>query len=245
MKNAPFKFETKFIKKEKLTDEIYTFYFDRVKRGSAEYFDFIPGQYVRLTLRIDNPDGRGSSRYFTISSSPTDLEYFTITTRIIKSSFKKSLLALKSGEKVKVYGPMGYFDFEYKDSAPKILLAGGIGITPFYSLLRFIDAKKLKQKITLFVSFADREEMIFFDELKEVEKRNSNIKVIYTLTKEKCSEFEYGRINEQLIKRYAKDYKDSKFFIVGSEEMEEALYGIVSKMGIKDKNIFKENFSGY
>lgn len=240
MKSNPTKFESKFIKKEKLTDEIYTFFFERKKD-----FKYFPGQYIRLTLTIENPDARGSSRYFTISSSPTDLNYFTITTRIIKSSFKKRLVNLKPGVKVKVYGPMGYFDFEYRDKTPKILLAAGIGTTPFHSLLRFIDNKKLKQKITLIVSFANQSDIIFYDELKEIEKINPDIKVIYTLTKEKHSKFEQGRIDEQLIKKYSKDYKSSKFFIVGSPEMEEEMFETVSRMGVKENNIFRENFTGY
>lgn len=242
MKNISEKFESKFIRKEKLSKEIYSFYFERKKD-----FKYFPGHYIRLSLLIDNPDERGSSRYFTISSSPTDLDYFTITTRIIKSSFKKSLLALKTGESVKVYGPMGYFDFKYNDSTPKILLAAGIGITPFHSLLKFIDNKKIKQEIILIVSFATWEEAIFFDELKDIESRNSNIEVIYALTKDKKANLnlERGRIDEKMIRKYTKDLKNSKFFIVGSPEMEDAMFEIVSRMGVRENNIFRENFTGY
>lgn len=243
MKKAA-KFELTFLRKEKLSKDVYSFYFSR--KGLD--FDFIPGQYLKLYLPIKNPDARGSSRYFTMSSSPTDLGFLTITTKIIKSSFKMRLNSLKPGEIVTAFGPIGYFNFDIKNKKPKIFLAGGIGITPHHTILRYIDNKalKLSASVTLIVSFSFREEVIFFEELKEMESRNSNIRVVYTLTHDNnmYPEFEKGRINADMIKKYTQ-HKDSEFFIVGSEAFETNMIKLVKSLEVLEANIFTENFPGY
>ncbi len=253
MKKAT-KFELEFLKKEKMAKDTYSFYFNRVhvksglgKRGSAGYFDFKPGQYMKIYLSIPNADERGSSRYFTISSSPTDQDYLTITTKIIRSSFKLKLSKLKTGEKISAFGPLGYFDFGEKNKKQKVFLAGGIGITPFHSIIHYIDQRRLNLNVVLIVSFASKDETIFYNELKEIESRNSTIKIVYTLTKEKnlYPMFEIGRIDERMIKKYVQDYKESDFFIVGPEKFEAVMIETVKGMGIKRENIFTENFPGY
>lgn len=98
-------FTVRFIKKEKLKNNIFSFYFDR----EDTVFIFLSGQYVQLTLPHADTDERGSSRYFTISSSPTERDYLTITTRVGKSSFKKALSGLTPGTKVQFFGPIGTF----------------------------------------------------------------------------------------------------------------------------------------
>ena len=240
------KFELPFAKKDQLTKDTYTFYFDRVKRGFAENFDYHAGQYFRVSLPIENPDERGSSRYFTISSSPTD-EFLTITTRIIQSSFKMKLNSLKPGEKMTFFGPFGDMFQDEEDSTPKIFLAGGIGLNPSHSMLRFIDNKKLNVNFTLVVSFSLKEEVIFYEELKEIEKRNPTVKIVYALTKEQNSYpgFETRRIDGNLIKKYAQDIVGSKFFISGPPVMVEAIENIVKEMGVEEKKIVAENFTGY
>lgn len=253
MKKAE-KFELTFLKKEKISKDAFSFYFDRVhverglgKRSSSEKFDFKPGQYLKLYLSIENPDARGTSRYFTISSSPSDKDFITISTRIIKSSFKLKLNSLIPGEKIRAFGPIGYFDFNQKSKKQNIFVSGGMGITPFHSILKFVDSKKIDPNIVLIASFSIEEEVIFYDELKNIESRNSNIKVIYTLTKDKNLNkgFENGRINEQKITKYSKNYKKAKYFIVGPEIFEQSMFEVIKGMGIKEEEIFKENFPGY
>lgn len=237
MKSIAQKFELPFIRKERINKGVYSFYFEK------NNFSFNPGQYVKLTLPVINPDFRGSSRYFTVSSSPSDHE-LAITTKIIKSSFKKKLHSLKKGDMVSALGPIGYFNFSIKNKKNKVFLAGGIGITPYYSIIRTY--KKIKSiRICLIVSFSSKKEIIFYDELRKIEKENPNIKIIYTLTKEKVSGFENGRIDKEMILKYCPDYKRSEFFIVGSVAFEQNFLAILKEIGIKEKNIFSENFPGY
>ncbi len=237
------KFELEFIKKEKVSKDAYSFYFNR--KGLR--FNFLPGQYLKIFLDIENPDNRGTSRYFTISSSPSDKYFLTITTRVIKSSFKLKLNSLNPGDMISAFGPIGYFDFDIKDPREQVFLTGGIGMTPAYSILKFLESKKAKTRILLIVSFPKLSETIFYKDLKEVESRNKNIKIIYTLTNEdeRIEGFEKGHIDENLIKKYSRDFKKAKYFIVGSESFEYSMFNLLKKMEIKEENIFKENFPGY
>ncbi len=234
------KFETTFVKKIKLSSDAYEFYFRR-----PIGFKFNSGQYLKWFLEIKNPDDRGTSRYFTISSSPNNLGYITITTRVIKSSFKKKLSHLKKGDIVRAFGPLGYFTFDLKNKKDKIFLAGGIGLTPYHSILTTIDGEKNIPNIYFFVSFSKKDEVIYHDLFEQIEKRNPRIKIIYTLTKEKAEGFEFGRISKDLIKKYSPNYKKAEFFVVGSEVMEEGMLQMLKDMRIPKKNIFSENFPGY
>ncbi len=242
MKKAE-KIELTFLKKEKISGDTYSFYFDRKNLN----FNFLPGQYIKFFLYIEKPDDRGTSRYFTISSSPSEKEFLAITTRIVKSSFKIKLNSLAPGEKVRAFGPIGYFDFDIKSPNEQIFLAGGIGMTPAHSILKLVDHKKAKIKILLIVSFQKLSDIIFFEELKEIESRNKNIKIIYTLTKEsrKIENFEMGHINEKIIRKYSPDFKKAKYFIIGSESFESDMFELLKKMKIDEENIFSENFPGY
>jgi ferredoxin-NADP reductase len=243
----PSKFELTFLRKEKESKDAYTFYFKHVKNNSSEKVDFKPGQYLKLFLEFKNPDNRGSSRYFTISSSPNEKNFITITTRIIKSSFKIKLNSLKSGEKKQAFGPIGYFDFDAKSRMNSVFLTGGMGITPVHSILNTINLKTFKSKIILISSFSNMEDVVFYDEFKKIEMKSNNVKIIYTLTKDKImySDFEKGRITGNMIKKYVQDYEKPKFFITGPEEFVNDAFDLVKSLGIPEENIFKEDFPGY
>lgn len=223
------RFVLSFIKWEKVVGNIYSFYFDR-----KDYrFDFLPGEYIRMTLDIKRPDSRGSSRYFTVASSPLNKKYLIITTKVIRSTFKKRLLALKAGEKVKFFGPMGNFILNKKDKRPKVFLAGGMGITTFYSMLLYYAQTKSSQAFTLIASFTDTDSFIYEEELTKISKQNPNIRIIYLA----------GRISKDLISKYV-DTLDGEFYVVGPPAFVEATKEILLGLGIKEDINF-EDFTGY
>ncbi|HZE87313.1 MAG TPA: FAD-dependent oxidoreductase [Methylomirabilota bacterium] len=234
-----------FIKKEQVAKDTFLFYFDRSKAS----FDFFPGQYMYLTLSHENPDDRGTSRYFTISSSPTEKKYLMITTKVIESSFKKHLANLRPGTPVNFFGPMGWFLLPKDEPLEKVFLTGGIGITPFHSLLHSLAEQKLSKPITLFASFSKQEEVIFYDSLLEIAKNNKQIRVVYTLTNQKyiASDWsgEVGRISSELLKKYVKNLKAAAFYIVGSAKMVEETKKSLVDGGIAEENIQLEDFTGY
>src|SRR3989344_8974556 len=99
-------FQLPFFKKEQVAKDTWEFYFDRTKIPDLE---FLPGQHLRLTIDLKNPDGRGNSRSLSISSSPLNKKYLTITTKILQSAFKKELVNITPGTVVNFFGPIGRF----------------------------------------------------------------------------------------------------------------------------------------
>jgi len=231
------KLKVQFIEKRKLNDDTFEFHFSK-----PVGFKFTPGQYLKMFLSIKNPDRRGSSRYFTISASPKD-SYLTITTKIIKSSFKKKLVNLKKGDEISIFGPIGYFYINNQNLKPKIMLAGGMGITPYHSILKALNIKKLKFQILLLSSFSKFPEVFYKKEFEEINR--GKIKVIFTLTKDQKDGFEKGRINREMIEKYYPNWRKAEFFVTGSEKTEKGLLKLLKEMGVKEKNIFSENFPGY
>ena len=236
---SPNPYLTKFVKREQLTEDTFSHYFEK-----PSVFRFSPGQYNRWRIEIENPDERGSSRPFTIAISPLS-DHLLITTKKGITSFKRKLFELKEEEQINFFGPLGTFVLDEQDLRPKVFLAGGIGITPYYSMLTYAFEKKLANDITLIASFSNKDEVIYSDKLSKISKEVPNIRIVYTLTKEELPGFEKGRINKDMIKKYVASLQESVFYIVGPPGMVSAMEEIVSGMGVLEENIKIENFTGY
>ncbi len=230
-----------FLRKEQIANNIFSFYFKRLEDTP----DFLPGQYIRLTLPHTNSDERGTSRYFTIASSPLQKEII-ITTRIERSSFKKTLLNLTKGTTVKFFGPMGNFLLPENNLIPCVFIAGGISITPYHSMINYAHEKNFSLPITLFVTFSTINEVIYYKELTLIAQKNPHIKIIYSVSKANSLwTGEQGRISEELIKKYVQDVSKPIFYLVGSSKMIETIKEILIRMNIHDERIKIEEFTGY
>lgn len=223
-------FTLPFVKKELVAHNTFAFYFDRVKENWA----FHPGQYIRMMLPIENPDDRGTMRYFTISSSPLDQKYLRVITKVIKSSFKKTLFSLQPGQEVSFFGPNGAFYLKEEEPL-HVFLAGGMGITPFISMLEYAAAKRLQQELTLLASFSHPDERIFYEHLSQMSSEHKNIHVVYTTE----------RISSALIKKHVVDITKPLYYITGPPPMVDAMVAMVGEMGISEDRILQEHFSGY
>ena len=146
------------LKVEQIKENIYTFHF------SPEYFQkYAAGQYIELVIPHDTPDKRGIKRWFTLSSSPTEQEY-ALTTKFSDSkasTYKKALLALQAGGKVKMSSPMGDFVLPKDKNINLIFVAGGIGITPFRSMIKWLIDTEQKRQIHLIYAAKQRNQTIF------------------------------------------------------------------------------------
>lgn len=234
-----------FVKKEQLASDTYTFYFKR----TGDERDFVPGQYYEIKLDIKNPDERGTDRVFTISSSPTDKEFVTITTRIIQSTFKMRLAELKEGEMVQFNGPWDDLNFDEKDTSPHVFFAGGIGVTPYHSILKYTMDKQIATPMILFASWKNRKEMVFDEFFRDANNHLENFSYVPTLTEEKLNPGEWdgelGRVNAEMIKKYVYDIKQSKYYFAGPQVMVNALKQTVIDMGVSKDRIIAEEFEGY
>lgn len=220
-----------FLRKEKIADDTWQFFFTK-----PHGFDFKAGQYTTVFVGEDNRD-------FTICANPTNKETFSIVTKPGISTFKKTLFSLPITSEISMKEPSGGFVL-YNEDTPKVFLAGGIGLTPFYSMITYVSAKKINTPITLLVSFSKKSNFIFYDELVSIARENSNIKIIYTVSKDTW-ENEMGRISEELIKKYVLDLHTPEFFVAGGVEMVEDTEELLLHMGVAEKKIRIDIFTGY
>lgn len=133
----------------------------------GEELDYRPGQYFWVEL-LDPPydDEKGARRHISAVTSPTERGVIGLCTRIRDSAFKRSLVALPLGAEVEVEQPKGTFVLPQDASRPLVFVAGGIGITAFRSMLRYIQDEQLPHRVTLIYSNRDRDSTAFLDELE-------------------------------------------------------------------------------
>ena len=204
---------------------------------------FVSGQYCTISF-IDNPNFLGESRPFTFSSSPTEKEYFTLTIKKMHE-FTTLLFELKQGDYLLVDGPFGVklnFDDTIKDKI--IFIAGGSGITPFMSALRYAADKKITNEIYLFYSNKTRADIIFHDEITRIAYNHKNFKFIHTITTDTCSGDipECGRIDKAMIEKYVLNPKEYIYYVCGPPFMTDAMKTMLTSLGIKDSKIRIEDW---
>ena len=238
------KYEVKLLKKRKVAKNTHSFYFERPR-----LMDFIPGQFMRLTVDIKIPDGKANFRLFSIASSPTEKEYLMITVRTNRSAFKETLLLAEIGTKVQISAPYGMFVLDMNETLPHIFLAGGIGITPFRSMIRYAADLGLRIPITLFTSFSLVEDIVFQEEMRKISAKFAWFKLVETITQPENSKLSWtgniGRIDSELIKTNAPDLYKSLFYLAGPPVMVDSLESVIKSLGIPENQINKEKFTGY
>jgi ferredoxin-NADP reductase len=214
---------------------------------------FKAGQFMDLTL-IDPPetDVEGNTRGFSINNAPSDPE-LTFTTRLRNTAFKRALQTMPLGTKIKVEGPFGNLTLHNNPNRPAVLLAGGIGITPFRSVVRRAASEKLPHRIFLFYSNRRPEDAPFLEELRCLARENSHFVFIPTMTQISGSHLpwagEIGHIDHPLIVKYlridASSVFDPIYYAAGPPAMVAGLRTILNDAGIDDDDIRTEEFTGY
>ncbi len=227
----------KLLKKQDEATDIKSFFFEPEAEVSYK-----PGQYFYYTLtKLNYPDARGDTRHFTISSSPTEGKTLRLTTRIREESgFKKTLDELVLGGEVKGEGPGGTFFMDENTTGNHIFLAGGIGITPYRSMIKFIFDKKMSVNISLIYSVKNKEVIAFKEELDEISQKNSNFKmrIVDSSTE--------GHVNDKIISEVSKDIANPTYWISGPPEMVDAMEGVlITKLKVPVTQIRPEKFTGY
>ncbi|WP_367344205.1 ferredoxin--NADP reductase [Methanomethylovorans sp.] len=231
------KFEEKTIDIIKRTHDVKSFRFRR-----PEDFDFKPGQYILVSLTVE---GKVVTKAFSLSSSPTEKDHIEFTKKLTGHPFSEVLDNMKVGDSAVISGPFGKMTFE-GEYAKVALLSGGIGITPMISICRYCTDMRLDTDIMVIYSNKTESDLAFREELDEMMRNNSNLKVVYTLTR--ASESWTGcreRICENMVVREIPDYRDRHFLICGPPEMVRSMEEMLSAMNIPKDMIKKEELAGY
>lgn len=198
-------------------------------------FAFYPGQY--LDIQLHNSSENNSTRAFTISSSPTE-KYLMISTTTGTSEFKKQLALIKPHDTVESSHPAGTFILD--ETEPAIFLAGGVGITPFRSMIKYAVDNKLKIPITLFYSNSD-ENFLFKNELNTFTKLYPNLIIHYINTSIQ------GRLDQNKLQSldpllFA---RSSIFYLAGPPSIVETFKQNLTRHDIDEVNIRTDSFDGY
>src|SRR3989338_5078244 len=200
-------------------------------------FDYLPGQHIFVEIAPEN------GKPFSLVSSPTQnfLEFATIIRD--DSPFKQELNVLESGDELIVSGPYGkkfYYEDEEKDI---VFIAGGIGITPFMGILRYLTENEMSTRVTLLYSSKLFKNITFKKELDELAEKNKSIRIVYTITEDQDYKGNKGRIGKEFIQDHVENIQDKVWYIAGTPKMVESIYNILKNLDVK--SIKLDSFAGY
>jgi len=246
---ADTKFDLELLAKEKLEGtDIVTF---RFSRSDARQLEYTAGQFAFFKLDSVAGDSKGPIRHFSIASSPTEPDLL-ISTRIRDTPYKHALASLANGTKIPAWGPQGEFVLNDDYSKPAIFLSGGIGVTPFRSMIKYATDKQLPVKITMFDSNKNQQSILYKDEFDGWIRQNKNIEIVYTVTEEHESAADWsgerGRIDKSMLERHiTKDeIGNAIFYICGPPGMLKAMQELLQKeLQIPKDRLKVEAFTGY
>ncbi len=214
--------------------------------GGADV-EFRPGQYFFVTL-LDPPyeDEKGPRRHITAVTSPNERGVLGLATRLRDTAFKKSLAELPVGAPVEVEPPKGKFVLPEDTSRAYVFVAGGIGITVFRSMLRYIDEERLPYRITLLYSNRNRAETAFLEELEQYERAHDGFHLVLTMTDDPDWPGEKRRIDAQFFRDHLGDDLNAfTYLVAGPPPMVKAMEAALAEAGVADDNVVAERYSGY
>ncbi len=209
----------KVLEKKTETKDVFSLVFEK-----PASFSFYPGQYLDYELN-------GDTRAFTISASPTD-KFLMLTTKKGQSEFKKALAKLKPGDEIKTSHPAGTFILD--ENSPAVLIAGGIGITPFRSMIKYAHDQKLSTPVTLLYSNSDKD-FVFKQELEKWKQGLENLIIVYHNSSQ----------SSHLTKLPSTTYHLPIYYLAGPPKMVDSFEKILLDQGVDKTNIRYDQFDGY
>lgn len=246
-------------KREHQDTDVMSFKFGRQDNISHNIFNYAAGQYAFFDIGGVYNDPEGPVRHFSLASSPTE-EEIIISTRIRDTPYKKRLSSLEIGSKAKVTKPLGKFVL-HDYSKPAVLISGGIGVTPFRSMVKYATDKQLPIRIVMFDSNRNIPNILYKEEFDECLNRNTNLKIVYTITEKEDDnqpssapgvnkewKGERGRIDKAMLERHLNDneIKNSIYYICGPAGMLNAIKELLqNSLQISMDQIRTEEFTGY
>lgn len=225
----------------KLSDRVYDYIFEPDRR-----FKFLPGQYMEWTLAGVPYDSRGNRRTFTIASSPTESEvHLGLKFYEPASTYKAQFERLKPGSVV--YGSQlaGNFTLDGNEEKKLAFIAGGIGITPFRSMLKYLTDNTISVDVVLLYIVNDAREFAYAKEIREAAR--VGVKAIPVVTDLQYSQpgVVTGKLDEELLRREIPDYHERTFYISGPNAMVDATKHHLHVLSVSATRIITDHFSGY
>ncbi len=209
---------------------------------------FEPGQTCDITFSTPKyHDDKGTARTFSIASSPADQPRLLFATRLTGSAFKRSLLEAPPGTEVDIDGPYGSLTLHKNTAKPAVLMAGGIGITPFRSIVKHAAEARLPHRLTLFYSNHRAATAPFVADLERWAAANPNFTLVATLTEPDGQPWPYetGKMDAEFLRPRLQDMADAIYYIAGPPGFVAGMRSGLDALGVDPDTIRSEEFSGY
>ncbi len=234
----------KLKRKVEVAEGTMAFYFEK-----PAGFQFKPGQFADFTL-LNPPetDAEGNIRSFSIASAPHEVDLM-FATRMRDTAFKRVLKTMPLGTEITLEGPSGSFTLHGDSSRPAVLLAGGIGITPFRSMAVNASTSRHAHRLLLLYSNRRPEDAAFLKELEGIAAKNKNFTFIGTMTEMEKSKLNWagrtGFIDKQMLSECLRGLKGSICYLAGPPAMVSAIGHALTDAGVSKDAIRAEEFTGY
>lgn len=210
---------------------------------------FAAGQFIDLTLMTPpETDAEGDTRGFSIASAPCE-DTLMIATRLRDTAFKRVLRTLPLGTAVKIEGPFGELRLDHDAARPAVVLSGGIGITPFRSILEQATNERSPRRIVFFYANRRPEDAPFLADMRALVRENAHFTFVPIMsamaTSQRPWEGERGRIDRQLLAKYLHEVTSAAYYLTGPPGLVRGLRTILTSVGVADDDIRTEEFTGY
>jgi predicted ferric reductase len=213
----------------------------KFKPQHGNIFNYLPGQF--LYLKISSPELHNDEHPFTISSSPSEPDHVSVTVKQL-GDFTNNLTTVKVGDTAYLSGAFGSFSYLNKPSDKKIcFIAGGIGITPFLSMLRYMNSIDKNKEVLLLWGARDTSEIIYKNELDEYALTFKNFKYVPVISNDNSFIGEKGFITTTVISKYLDNVLEYDFYICGPPIMLDSQLKNLNTLGVSKGNIHFERFA--
>jgi ferredoxin-NADP reductase len=210
---------------------------------------FDAGQFIDVTLlKPGETDAEGNTRGFSIASAPFE-DKLMIATRMRNTAFKRVLKTLPLGSEVKIEGPFGDLRLHNNTGRPAVIVSGGIGITPFRSILMQAVNEKRTHRILFFYANRRPEDAVFLEDMRALARESARYTFVPTMTEMEKSHVpwdgERGRIDQQMLSKYLTGITSAIYYVTGPPGMVKGLRTVLKATGVDTDDIRTEEFTGY
>jgi predicted ferric reductase len=205
----------------------------------GDHGEYKPGQFMILQLKRDGVVSE--SHPFTISSSPTE-EKLAVTIKEV-GDFTSTVKGIRPSEAAYIDMPYGVFSFLNSPGDAFVFIAGGIGITPFMSMLRYMKDRKMRHRVLLLWANRTEEDILFKEELEAMGRENPSVKIVYVLSRQDSWQGEKGHVDREKLQKVVRDFGTAMFFICGPPAMMRSVESALRDLGVPPRRIRMERFA--
>jgi glycine betaine catabolism B len=235
-----FRVRMRLVTVRRFSDQVYDYVFRPDRR-----FAFLPGQYMEWTLEGVPYDSRGNRRTFTIASSPTEQDvHLGIKFYTPSSAFKSTLKRLQPGDSIYASQLAGNFTLDASNDK-LVFIAGGIGVTPFRSMVKYLTDTKTTRDIVVLYAVTHAEELAYHDEFTKAQLHGIRYVPIVTEPANEAPGVINAKLSSELIARLVPDYQQRTFYVSGPNRMVDGIKGYLRSLRIAPTRIKTDHFSGY